>query len=359
MGVIAESSESDSGETGPQSVSPERFPRELIRFGLVPAWVALGTVALTFALGVGSSAPPALRYLPFLASLVVLGLPHGAADHLAVARLGGSRPRLAVGATYLLGGGAYLALWVVAPVLGFVSFVLLTWYHWGQGDLYLLGALDGDHLSTRGQRLLALVVRGGIPMVVPLIAFPGVYRSVATATVGLFDPTGGTALAVAFRPEFRLAAGGGLAILSVGSLALGLRSGRGWCDRGWRVDALELLLLWWYFLVVPPILAVGLYFCLWHSLRHVVRLVAVEADGTAERPLGRERFRSVLAGFGRDALPNTVGASILLGGLGAVTLPDWGLLSLLGLYLVLLAVLTLPHALVVTWMDLRQGVWSV
>ncbi|MFB6301891.1 MAG: Brp/Blh family beta-carotene 15,15'-dioxygenase [Haloferacaceae archaeon] len=33
-------------------------------------------------------------------------------------------------------------------------------------------------------------------------------------------------------------------------------------------------------------------------------------------------------------------------------------IGLLGLYLVGIAVLTLPHVAVVTWMDLRQGVWT-
>lgn len=31
--------------------------------------------------------------------------------------------------------------------------------------------------------------------------------------------------------------------------------------------------------------------------------------------------------------------------------------GVIALYLVLLAVLTLPHVLVVTWMDVKQGIW--
>jgi len=49
---------------------------------------------------------------------------------------------------------------------------------------------------------------------------------------------------------------------------------------------------------------------------------------------------------------------VVLVGLAFVAPPGGNLLSLLGLYLVLLAVLTLPHTAVVTWMDLREGVWS-
>ncbi|UPV72855.1 Brp/Blh family beta-carotene 15,15'-dioxygenase [Halorussus limi] len=353
---MAVSGERDSDGAGGGGGPPAGFGGELFRIAVVPAWLALTAVAVTAALGVGADLPTVVRYLPFLASLVVFGLPHGAADHLAVERLGGRRPLVAVGAAYLVGGALFLAAWLAAPALGFVSFVLLTWYHWGQGDLYVLLAV-GDHLRTRGQRLLALAVRGGIPMVVPLVAFPEVYRSVAAATVRLFDSGGVTvtALDVAFGPAVRVAVGGGLAALSLAALVLGGVRG-GLASRGWRVDALETGLLWAYFLLVPPILAVGLYFCLWHSVRHVVRLLAVEDGG---RSLAPGRLGVGLAGFARDALPNTVGALVVLGGLAVLAPPEGGFLSLLALYLVLLAVLTLPHAAVVTWMDWREGVWSV
>jgi Brp/Blh family beta-carotene 15,15'-monooxygenase len=359
----SDAAEPTSPDTGPKDNDTE-FARALVRVVGAPAWAALALVAAVFGVGLGTDLPASVRYLPFFASLVVFGLPHGAADHLAVARLGGQRPLVAVGATYLVGGALYLAVWLVAPLAGFSSFIALTWYHWGQGDCYVLLAV-GDHLRTRGQRALAIAVRGGIPMVVPLLAFPEVYRAVADATVRLFDPGFGLPLGV-FGPEIRFAAGAGLAALSLGALALGAVRG-GWTGRGWRVDALETTLLWAYFLVVPPILAVGLYFCLWHSVRHVVRLlvveekllVAEESGHSGGAALARGRLGEELAGFARDALPNTVGALLVLGGLAFLVPPDEGLLSLLGLYLVLLAVLTLPHTAVVTWMDWREGVWSV
>jgi len=332
--------------------------RALVRLAVVPAIAALGLAAVPFALGV--DVPPIARYLPFAVSFVAFGLPHGAADHLAVARLGGDRPLAAVGALYLLAGGAYLAGWLLAPAAAFAAFILLTWYHWGQGDCHFLLAVGGDHLQTRTQRLLAIAVRGGIPMVVPLVAFPGVYREVARATVALFDPATADALAFAFRPEARLIAGAGLAALTAASLALGYARSRAAGDasrsrRHWRTDAGETAFLWAFFAVVPPVVAIGLYFCLWHSVRHVARLLVVADAGAS---LADGRVGSALVGFGRDALPNSVGAILVLVAIAAVAPPDATLSSLLGLYLVLLAVLTLPHTLVVTWMDAREGVWS-
>jgi hypothetical protein len=61
----------------------------------------------------------------------------------------------------------------------------------------------------------------------------------------------------------------------------------------------------------------------------------------------------------RDAVPLTLGAVAILAALVAVvpnrpgTVPEFA-----GVYLVLLAALTLPHVVVVSLLDRRQGVWS-
>lgn len=123
----------------------------------------------------------------------------------------------------------------------------------------------------------------------------------------------------------------------------------------WRVDAFETALLWVYFLVVPPILAVGLYFSLWHLIRHIARVVALDETGRAA--LADGQIGAVPAGFVREAVPNTAGAVCLLAALFMVqpaTDPD----GLHALYLVVLAILTLPHTLVVTWLDDVQDLWT-
>ena len=65
-----------------------------------------------------------------------------------------------------------------------------------------------------------------------------------------------------------------------------------------------------------------------------------------------------LGRFAREAALPTAGALTLLAGLYlfAPASSD-GPLGLAGLYLVGLVILTLPHTLVVTWLDWRQGVW--
>jgi hypothetical protein len=362
-----------------------------------PVWLALGVVALLSLWGL--SIPLWVQYVPFLASVLVVGLPHGAVDHLAAARLGGDRPShpfAAVAALYLLVGSAYLVAWRLAPAASFALFVALTWFHWGQGDLYVLVALpERTHLRSSLGRGLCLLVRGGLPMIVPLLAFPDTYRAVARTVIELFDPGAVAALEPLFSIPARLALGGGLAALSVVALAVGYHGARNGHERdgnrrlddrrgsgshgrsddggdgeteadarkrAWRLDAAETVLLWAYFLIVPPILAVGLYFCLWHSLRHVVRVIVLSDD---ERAAGSEDGTTPAAGaakkgfvrFAREATPLTAGALVIFAGLYLLA-PVTDVSGVLALYLVLLAVLTLPHIIVVSWMDLEQGVWK-
>jgi Brp/Blh family beta-carotene 15,15'-monooxygenase len=335
----------------------------LVRTAVRPSWLAVGLVALVGPLV--PALPPVVVYAPFALSVVVLGLPHGAVDHLVPERLAGldrRRSVAAVGLLYAVLMAAYAVGWFLAPTAAFVSFVALTWFHWGQGDVYALVAFGGaDHLPTAAERALALVVRGGLPMLAPLVAFPESYRAVATAVVGLFGGDA-AALAPAFGPPGRLVAGGGLAAASLLGAGLGALRVRGGAARGpWLLDAAEVALLWAFFALVPPVLAVGVYFCGWHALRHVARLAVV--DGPAERALAAGDAWTALGRFARDAAPLTAAALLVFLAL-ALAAPSPPSLAaadragLLGLYLVGIAVLTLPHVAVVTWMDARQGVWS-
>jgi Brp/Blh family beta-carotene 15,15'-monooxygenase len=103
------------------------------------------------------------------------------------------------------------------------------------------------------------------------------------------------------------------------------------------------------------VLAVGLYFCLWHSVRHIARLVALDAPAASALATGR-RWPAVRR-FARDAAPLTAGALVVFAALYLAVPTDGSLAGLVAVYLVLLAVLTLPHVVVVTRMDRVQGLW--
>jgi Brp/Blh family beta-carotene 15,15'-monooxygenase len=243
---------------------------------------------------------------------------------------------------------------VVAPVPAAAFFIAMTWFHWGQGELYVLrGVFDVDHADDFTQQLLTVVVRGGLPMLVPLFGFPGRYREVVQTFVEPFGGQAGSWWIFDAWPRLVLMAAFGL--ITILTLA------RGWTRatdrRGWRLDAFECGLLWVVFLVVPPVLAVGVYFCLWHSVRHIVRVLLLDewtVDAVAEHRFGR-----ALGKFGLEAAVPTLLALAFAGALLWQTgVSPSNLSGATGLYLVAIAVLTLPHTAVVVLMDRAQAVWE-
>ena len=310
----------------------------------------LVVLLLTVAFAAGLSVPGWAQYLPFAASLVLFGLPHGAVDHLVPSRLAGRaagrRSVLAVVVLYVALSGLCLALWFAAPAAAFVLFVSVTVFHWGAGELHALlffgpEGLDG---TNRTSRALLLLVRGGVPMLVPLLFFPNAYGGVAADAVGLFGADAAVLSGLA-SPGPRLAAGAALAA-GAGFFVLRAAGDRAAVRRALPPVALETLLLFAFFAVVPPVLAVGLYFALWHAPRHIARLVLLDPARSPSR-------------FVKEAAPLTGLALVLLAGLFlTVPLGQGNAGSLLAVYLVLISTLTLPHAVVVSYMDARQGLWS-
>ena len=331
----------------------------LFRLAFLPGWAVIA--ATTGAFLAGASLPLTYQLIPLAASVVLLGLPHGAVDHLALPRTRNEGVTLrwlaAIGVLYAVVGGLYAAVWFLAPVGAVAAFILMTWVHWGQGEIYPLVALaDAAHLGGRLERGLTAATRGALPMLVPFVAFPDQYELVVTTLVGLFDADAAATAAAAFTPTTRLAVAaivGGLVAVTLGIGAVAA-SEAGWGP--WLLDAGETGLLLLFFATVPPIFAIGLYFCFWHSLRHIVRLLAV--DSRAAPALDGRRYGAALARFARDAAPLSAASLVLLGLLylavpGSIDSP----LSLVGTYLVLIAVLTLPHVVVVAWMDHEQRLW--
>ena len=327
------------------------------------ALLPIGAVTALFPVEVGVAT--------FALGTLAVGMAHGAVDHLVPLRgapgVSLRRSIAVVSVVYAVLGGAVVAAFFLAPVAAFVGFIALTWLHWGQGDVATLAIAGVDHLPTSAERWLALVVRGGLPMGVPLLAHPEEYRLVAEWIVGLFLVDAGaaaTAVDPLFAPAVRIGVGVGMATATLASVGLGYRRVRNGRDAdgrrrdpgGWRRDVGELAVLWAWFLLAAPVFAIGVYFALWHALRHVGRLVLVDPEAASAASAGDAV--GALARFGRDAAPLTLGGFLVVGAVGlsvpaGVAAPG----DLLAVSLVAIAAMTLPHVVVVAWLDRRQGVW--
>ncbi|MGB3632851.1 MAG: Brp/Blh family beta-carotene 15,15'-dioxygenase [Rubrobacteraceae bacterium] len=329
----------------------------LMRFIVIPSWVIVGVMVLAFLAGFSVSGP--IQYAPFAFSLILFGLPHGAVDHLVPGRLSAGDASIgsiiAVAILYAVLATIYLVFWTFLPVAAFVFFILLTWFHWGQGDLYsTVTLLRAQNPAPRTLKALMVVVRGGLPMLVPLLAFPEAYRDVAESIVGLFSDDGGEILV--FEPAFRLTAGIVFLVLALITLSWGYFISSPQDTVAWAMDAAEVALLAAYFAVVPPVFALGMYFCLWHAPRHIARLMLL--NRSSSNALQKGEFLPAMKDFVRDATPLTAVSLLLLVGLYFfVPRSVEGVAGLLALYLVLISALTLPHVVIVGLMDRRQGLW--
>lgn len=286
---------------------------------------------------------------PLLLSTVVLGLPHGALDHLLPVRLKLSWGRHPLWLSvyllvYLALAGLYFGLWLLSPAVAFAGFLLMTIFHWGQGDLRFMELFLGRSRPTRIGTWLTLIVRGGLPIVLPVLAFPETAESLFYyAALGLgLERTVLNLSSVWLVISLAL----GLGFASLGYLVNAVRAAP--TRLVLVVDILELVLLTTLFTLVPAYLAIGVYFTFWHSPRHLARLLLL-GTRTAE-PLPRQIRR-----LGRDVLPLTLVALALLGGLYIFNAARVETLEgFVALYLVLISSLTLPHTVVVTLLDVWQ-----
>jgi len=319
---------------------------------LAPVTVAIAIVTVVVgAVRVnGAEIPLTVQLVPFMFSILMFGLPHGSLDHLVPARLRGDgrvlRSVVVVVALYAVLGAATAALWLVAPLAGMLAFIALTWFHWGQGDRWI-DHLMGDGTVGGAAAALTIAARGALPMLVPLVAHPADYSSVVSEAATVVGRASSTPVGVlTVTPEGRAVAGAIALALVVALIVAVRRTGR---PVGRTVS--EVVVLAAFFWVVPPVLAVGLYFTLWHSVRHIVRLELTDPTGACS--LAEGRLLRPFVRFLRQAWPITVIALAILIGTGVLLGSDG-----LSVYLVVLAVLTTPHAAVVTWMDRVQGAWT-
>lgn len=336
-----------SATTGHSGVAPAEA--RLVPYVVAVPWAAaLAALVATF---ISPHVVQTYALYPLVLGTVVLGLPHGALDHLLPARLNLSwgRKPLAVGgylALYVALAGAFFVLWLLAPRAAFSCFLLLTVAHWGHGDLRFAERFWGLNPTPWGAWTTALV-RGALPIAVPVIAFPATAESLYHhAAVGLGVVPTTVELA---SPWLR---GPLLGLLAYALVAYVLSAVRAAPSRTVLVmDLFELGLLIGLFTFVPAYFAVGVYFIFWHSLRHLARLLILDpedarsvAQGDWSRPLRRLTL---------DALPLTAVALVALGGFylfGAARVVT--LEGFVALYLVLISALTLPHAVVVVLIDL-------
>ena len=278
--------------------------------------ISVGLVAAAATAGALASAAAAEAGPALLVTAGLLGLPHGAVDHLALGwvrgRTGPAQPSVlfAYAAAALVAAVAALA----APLPALLLLLALSVAHFAEGEAAF------DRLRGGAGLRLPAAALGTAVVALPLVLRPAAARTMLIA----LDPALPVVLAGARLPLLV-----GTALLVTVGLVVALRGGQ-------RTAATELAVVAVAAALGPPLVVFAAWFAGWHAPRHLVRLAALEPSGD-----GRERVRRLARGA---ALPTAfaaaglAGLALLLGGLPAAVL------------IVLLA-LTVPHAAVVAQLD--------
>lgn len=263
------------------------------------------------------------------AAVIVTGMPHGAIDHLVAAELYGLEWTWSDQAKfyggYLVLMALYGAFWVVAPVASLLVFLVMTMYHFGQADLAYWD------LPPLGARLVYLS-RGLFLIGLPIAAFPGQVDPIFAAIAGT-EPsswpliaTRPTAVCAGLVLQHGLALGGASLVANVDTWTRGR-------------EALNVAVLGALFGTVHPLVAFAVYFCLWHSLGHILELLRFfRRRGTAPE---------TLTGFYRSAALFTILPFVGLFGLYWATQAFGAVDRMIALLFIIIAVMTLPHMIIV------------
>lgn len=208
---------------------------------------------------------------PFLLSLVLLGLPHGAVDWWLGVRSAKNRsPRhlWISSAVYLSGMLAMLTAVVLFPLASVIAFGLMSAFHFGQADERDINEqFPASSLLTRRAEAIG---RGGLVLSLPFATWP---RESVAALEGLIRILGGSVDGISTT----FVAGAAM-LCATGTAALWLGATFTRLDRRndaalLRREAVEMIAIIAAFGMLHPLFAMGLYFVAWHSWRHWRRLV--------------------------------------------------------------------------------------
>ena len=250
-----------------------------------------------------------------IAAVLLLGVPHGGLDG-AVARRVGWPPGLAAWLgfhlLYIALAALVVLLWWQFPLASLSLFLLISAWHFGASDI-----------ADTGSHWLPWIAHGGL------------------VCIGI--PSQQSALV---EPIFALLAGPENAILLMQAIA-GLSAlwtvslvsyvGYAYFHPQYRKPLLSLLILLGSVVILPPLISFALYFCLWHSRGHMLRLWRSLDSAERGRSLREAAIYTAMA---------WVSAGIIF-----YYLQGSAASSLVQLTFIGLAALTLPHMLLVDYAD--------
>lgn len=262
-------------------------------------------------------------------SVVILGIPHGAIDHIVASKVYGLASTIK---DTLLFYGSYLLvmlivgiLWILFPLGGLIFFLIISIYHFGQADGISL-------LKNYSQTEIILFSWSRGIMIIGLILFAHPYISLPIISA-----------AIRTQPDWLITLYQQHQMLTVAALVpylwisfrMMLNNRITLSTTRYISESTVIILL---FLMVHPLVSFAIYFALWHSAGHISEMRDYFKDNGDNLSIKR---------FYKLAMPFTL---ISLVGLGMLFYVHQAFLvgdQMISLLFILISVLTLPHMIVV------------
>jgi Brp/Blh family beta-carotene 15,15'-monooxygenase len=203
-----------------------------------------------------------------LAALVI-GMPHGAVDHLiAIPELFSFKMAIFL-TKYLLATGLAIGFMLLFPLLGFEMIVFFSALHFGVGDASFFMEIYRRSHRVNFPRVLYTLAAGFTPVLIPLVNqnTKAALEAVNPQLVGWAGPFTHMAL--------------------IGCIALNFATATLLLIRKIYWPAIDLLALLALALIAPPLVAFALYFGLWHAMRHTARLTLEFGPALRQHELGK------------------------------------------------------------------------
>ena len=259
-----------------------------------------------------------------MGAVLLMGVPHGGLDGAIARRIGWPKGLIAwLGFNLCYVALAALVVWVwwQWPLVGLQVFLIISALHFGASDIVSIKALTADKPMFRW---LPLTAHGGFVS----IAIPSLQ-------------------ALQVQPSFSLLVGDVAATMLIQSIILlflpWLACFVAYCVYAaiypvWRKPLLDLSILLMFAFTLPPLITFALYFCVWHSRCHMLRILnSIKGD--------TERRRSLI-----EAMAYSLIAWMALG-VVFVLFQESFTSALMQVTFIGLAALTVPHMLLVDLAD--------
>jgi beta-carotene 15,15'-dioxygenase len=238
-----------------QAGAPRRGRHRLL-MSVGPALVAVALAGRLLAPDLLDEVAPVIAL-----SGIVLGVPHGAVDHMLPFWTRGRRPRAVdlgrVFAGYVAVAALAAAALLLAPTATVGVLLLVSAMHFGRAEVVVAAEDAGRPVPGPAHEWLPTAAHGLAVVGLPLVLWPGP----SAAVLGRLGPGWQEPLSSSVRASL------GVACAVVLWLAL-----RAQLSAGRRREAAQLAGVAALFAVGPPLLAFGMWLAGWHALRHTGRL---------------------------------------------------------------------------------------